>query len=54
MHRDCGISWVSSLILLIGPSMVFVVGLARRGSTICFHLLWHKVELAVSTRLCLL
>ena len=29
-------------------------GLARRGSTIGFHLLWHKVELAMSTRLCLL
>ena len=30
------------------------VGLARRGSTIGFHLLWHTVELAMSTRLCLL
>ena len=29
-------------------------GLARRGSTIRFHLLWHTVELAMSTRLCLL
>ena len=29
-------------------------GLARRGSTIGFHLLWHTVELAMSTRLCLL
>ena len=28
-------------------------GLARRGSTIGFHLLWHTVELAMSTRLCL-
>ena len=27
---------------------------ARRGSTIGFHLLWHTVELAMSTRLCLL
>ena len=26
----------------------------RRGSTIGFHLLWHTVELAMSTRLCLL
>ena len=31
----------------------YVFGLARRGSTICFHLLWHTVELAMSTRLCL-
>ena len=29
-------------------------GLARRGSAIGFHLLWHTVELAMSTRLCLL
>ena len=28
--------------------------LASRGSTIGFHLLWHIVELAMSTRLCLL
>ena len=28
--------------------------LARRGSTIGFHLLWHTVELAMSTHLCLL
>ena len=28
--------------------------LARRGSTVGFHLLWHTVELAMSTRLCLL
>ena len=28
--------------------------LARRGSTIGFHLLWHTIELAMSTRLCLL
>ena len=26
--------------------------MARRGSSIGFHLLWHKVELAMSTRLC--
>ena len=32
----------------------YVFGLARRGSTIGFHLLWHTVELALSTRLCLL
>ena len=32
----------------------FYGGLARRGSTIGFHLLWHTVELAMSTRLCLL
>ena len=31
----------------------YVFGLARRGSSICFHLLWHTVELAISTRLCL-
>ena len=30
------------------------LGLARRGSTIGFHLLWHAVELALSARLCLL
>ena len=29
-----------------------VFGLARRGSTIGFHLHWHTVELAMSTRLC--
>ena len=28
--------------------------LARQGSTVGFHLLWHTVELAMSTRLCLL
>ena len=28
--------------------------LVFRGSTIGFHLLWHTVELAMSTRLCLL
>ena len=28
--------------------------ISRRGSTIGFHLLWHTVELAMSTRLCLL
>ena len=32
----------------------YVFGLARRGSTIGFHLLWHTVELAMSSRLCLL
>ena len=31
-----------------------VFGLARRGSAVGFHLLWHAVELAVSARLCLL
>ena len=31
-----------------------VFGLVRRGSAIGFHLLWHTVELAMSTRLCLL
>ena len=30
----------------------YVFGLARRGSTIGFHLLWHTVELAMSTRRC--
>ena len=33
--------------------LIYVFGLARRGSTIGFHLLWHTVELAMSTRLCL-
>ena len=28
----------------------YVFGLARRGSTIGFHLLWHTVELAMNTR----
>ena len=28
--------------------------LVRRGSTIGIHLLWHTVELAMHTRLCLL
>ena len=32
--------------------MLRKLGLARRGSTIGFHLLWHTVELAMSTRLC--
>ena len=32
-----------------GASLLLVFGLARRGSTIGFHLLWHTV----STRLCL-
>ena len=32
----------------------YVFVLARRGSTIGFHLLWHTVEWAMSTRLCLL
>ena len=32
----------------------YVFGLARCGSTIGFHLLWHTIELAMSTRLCLL
>ena len=31
----------------------YAFGLARHGSTIGFHLLWHIVELAMSTRLCL-
>ena len=30
------------------------MSLARRGSTFGFHLRWHTVELAMSTRLCLL
>ena len=38
--------------------LLFVFGiaeaLARHGSTTGFHLLWHTVELAMSTRLCLL
>ena len=35
-----------------GHILMSVFGLARRGSAICFHLLWHTVELAMSTRLC--
>ena len=31
-----------------------VFGLARRGSAVGFHLLWHAVGLAMSARLCLL
>ena len=31
----------------------FLTGLARRDSTIDFHFLWHTVDLAISTRLCL-
>ena len=34
--------------------LLIIFGQARRGSTIGFHLLWHTVELAMSTRLCLL
>ena len=36
------------------PGLFSELVLARRGSTIGFHLLWHTVELALSTRLCLL
>ena len=32
----------------------YVFGLARRGSAVGFHLLWHAVELAMSAHLCLL
>ena len=32
----------------------YIFGLARRGSTFGFHLLWHTVELAMCTRHCLL
>ena len=31
----------------------YALGLAHRGSTIGFHILWHTVELAMGTRLCL-
>ena len=41
-------------ILASGLGLDDVFGLARRGSTIGFHLLWHTVELAMSIRLCLL
>ena len=41
-------------ILTSGLGLDDVFGLARRGSTVGFHLLWHTVELAMSTRLCLL
>ena len=37
-----------------GSGLDNMSGLARRGSTIGFHLLWHTVELATSTRLSLL
>ena len=37
-----------------GGAWRYVFGLARHGSTIGFHLLWHTVEIAMSTRLCLL
>ena len=40
---DCGTPWTFLLPFF-----------ARRGSTIGFHLLWHTVVLAMSTRLCLL
>ena len=40
---DCGTPWTFLLPFF-----------ARRGSAIGFHLLWHTVELAMSTRLCLL
>ena len=36
------------------PGLFSYLFLARRGSTIGFHLLWHTVELVMSTRLCLL
>ena len=42
------------MILCTYTGCLNVFGLARRGSTIGFHLLWHTVELAMSTRLCLL
>ena len=40
-------------ILTSGLGLDDMSGLVRRGSTIGFHLLWHTVELAMSTRLCL-
>ena len=42
------------LVLTSGLGFDDMSGLARRGSTIGFHLLWHTVELAMNTRLCLL
>ena len=44
----------SSKLQPVGWGLTICLWLARRGSTIGFHLLWHTVELAMSTRLCLL
>ena len=41
-------------IYLVLSAWRYVFGLARRSSTIGFHLLWHTVELAMNTRLWLL
>ena len=48
MRTEC--LCVSVLRVASGPR----VKLASCGSTIGFQLLWHTVELAMSTRLCLL
>ena len=44
----------SQLIAKYSVTWRYVFGLACRGSTIGFHLLWHTVELAMNTRLCLI
>ena len=51
------LQYVLSALLLAHPDplpFLIVFGLARRGSTVGFHLLWHAVELAMGARLCLL
>ena len=45
------LAWPAVVQLLV--FIYFGIHLARRGSAIGFHLLWHTVELAMSTRLCL-
>ena len=51
IYGRCSVFYDENIIKL-GYLKLF--GLARRGSAIGFHLLWHTVELAMSTRLCLL
>ena len=41
------------LTLTSGLGLDDMSDLARRGSTIGFHLLWHTLESAMSNRLCL-
>ena len=40
------------LVIVALPGLFSYLFLARRGSAIGFHLLWHTVELAMNTRLC--
>ena len=51
---NCLLQFHSCFTFEFSHSSVMVFSLARRGSIIRFHLLWHTVELAMSTRLCLL